>query len=83
MPRTPAPPLHCAACKRRIGRRATHFLIGTPGAEQVVCGRCLYDRALRARFYPDCADVWHDLFDHGLSHASRAGAVRVLDSRER
>jgi hypothetical protein len=34
----PAPPLDCAACGRRIGRRAGHFLLDD---RRVVCSRCL------------------------------------------
>jgi hypothetical protein len=39
-------------------------------------------RPLHAKYYPDCVEHWHDMFDHHISHATRAGAWLALDAPE-
>ena len=74
-----APPLDCAVCHRTIAKKRTHYLLGDRTADRLVCGRCLAaGPELHARFYPDCPDGWHDLYDHPMSLASRAAAATVL-----
>ncbi len=70
----PAPAFDCASCGRRIGKTATHHLIGGSG---VVCSRCL-TRPAHARLFPDCPHRWHDVYDHQCSPGTRAGIAAHL-----
>jgi hypothetical protein len=76
----PAPALRCDQCGKRIGRRRLHCVLGD-GA-RLLCSRCLSRRELHAVYYPDCPVRWHDMYDHGLSFATRAAAWFVLDNPE-
>jgi hypothetical protein len=40
-------------------------------------------RLLHAKYYPDCQEHWHDMFDHHISHATRAAAWVVLEDPRR
>jgi hypothetical protein len=81
----PAPALRCDECRKRIGKPRTHFVTAS---ENLLCPHCMtLNRAasgrLHAKYYPDCPEPWHDMFDHGLSHATRAGAWFVLTNPEK
>jgi hypothetical protein len=58
----PAPPIDCAICRRRLGKRATHYLLDD---HRVVCGRCYVAGDER-------------LWDQLKSIGSRAGVAHVL-----
>jgi hypothetical protein len=79
----PAPPFDCVECRRRIGKTRTHMLIGYPdqaSTDRLLCIRCAEApaRQLHPKYYPDCEVHWHDLYDHGMAHATRAGAASLL-----
>jgi hypothetical protein len=78
----PAPALRCDECGKRIGRRRLHALIETDRMH-LLCGRCLDRQDLHANYYPDCPEIWHDMFDHHISYTSRAAAWFVLTDPER
>jgi hypothetical protein len=85
MSTTKAPPIDCAACGRRIGKRAGHVLLGYPddlAVDKVICLGCMMNhtstRLLHARFYPNCEHDWHDLWDHQHCGATRAAAAHLL-----
>jgi hypothetical protein len=72
----PAPALCCDECGKRIGKPRTHFITAS---ENLLCARCMMPNRggsthLHAKYYPGCPDHWHGMFDHGLTHATRAGA---------
>jgi hypothetical protein len=46
--------------------------------EHVLCLACMDKRAMHARFFPECHNPWHDVYDHGLTLATRPSAWRVL-----
>lgn len=71
----PTQPRECVHCGRRIGAGATHYLAPTTDPVTVVCVRCLA-RPNHARAYPDCPHRWHDMHDHELISATRAGIAR-------
>lgn len=72
----PAPPLVCAGCGRIIGKSRAHSLTDD---HRVLCSRCLADRRLHPRMWPDCPEDWHDCHDHVTSVAgTRAGVAAVL-----
>jgi hypothetical protein len=75
-----APALRCDQCRRRIGQRRFHCVVDNT---KLLCSRCLGDRGLHAKYYPACAEDWHDMYDHPLKLATRAAAWFVLDSPER
>lgn len=82
---TSAPALDCGHCGRRIGKTAGHILIGAEPytADRLLCIRCMSRRrtvgaALHGRYYPECSEPWHDLYDHPGAHATRAAAARLL-----
>jgi hypothetical protein len=77
MTRTPAPPVDCDQCGRRIGARRVHYVATTATPLVVVCVRCL-GRGAHARIYPACPEQWHDMHDHDLSFASRAAVAWLL-----
>lgn len=70
----PAPAFDCTRCRRRIGKRAGHYLID---GGRVVCARCL-DRAAHSELFPDCEIRWHDVLDHKGSQGTRAGIAAHL-----
>ena len=74
----PAPALDCSGCGRRIGKTALHLVLADE--LMVICGRCGVEksRATHAGIFPDCRERGHDLLDHHPSHATRAGAARLL-----
>lgn len=74
--RLPAGLLHCAVCGRAIPKSTGCVLFGAvsdfraeplkPGsfdAAGVVCYRCVRDRRIHAKFYPDCDIPGHDMYD--------------------
>jgi hypothetical protein len=71
---TAAPPLDCAGCSRRIGKKAGHYLTEDG---RVVCSRCL-TQAVHAALYPGCPHRWHDTLDHLASTGTRAGIAAKL-----
>lgn len=73
-----APPLHCCACKRQIGKRRVH-LIFEPAV--LLCARCADDRTQHARRYAACDKQWHDMWDHLECTATRAAAWFALSAR--
>lgn len=73
---TSAEPLDCHVCRRRIGKRRTHFM--TEAGPFPVCGRCLDARHTHAQLYPDCPAAWHTMHDHGLVFATRAAAHHII-----
>jgi late competence protein required for DNA uptake (superfamily II DNA/RNA helicase) len=81
----PAPALRCDECGKRIGKPRTHFI---PASENLLCPSCMVltrsgSVRLHAKYYPDCPETWHDMWDHSLSHATRAGAWFVLPDPEK
>ncbi|BBZ74142.1 hypothetical protein [Mycobacterium paraseoulense] len=76
----PAPALNCSVCGRRIGLRGAHFFV-QPNV--LMCGKCATwdnnSRTAHAARYPDCPDTWHDMWDHYICSATRAGAWYVLE----
>ena len=68
-------PFDCHACGRRIGKPRNHLIVRK---RFVLCIRCNDNPALHAVYYPDCGVPWHDLADHGVMFATRAGAHRLL-----
>lgn len=70
-----APALDCSQCHRQMGLRAPHLIIGK---RLVICVKCADARGSHSRYFPECADQWHDLRDHPLDYATRAGAWCVL-----
>ena len=82
----PAPALRCDECARRIGKTNTHLV--TPDRGNLFCVRCWMgprstQARLHARLYPDCPHTWHDLGDHHVGHATRAGAWFALHDPEK
>jgi hypothetical protein len=71
----PAPPHDCSACGHRIGKRRFHCIVDNT---HVLCGRCMNQRHLHAKYYPDCPVAWHDMYDHGVHFATRAAVWYVL-----
>jgi hypothetical protein len=74
-----APALCCDECGRRIGQRRFHCVVDNT---KLLCSRCLGDRGLHAKYYPACAEDWHDMYDHPLKLATRAAAWFVLTDSE-
>ena len=77
----PAPALRCDECRRRIGKVNTHTV--TADGATLLCINCHMapgptQTRLHSRLYPSCPDIWHDLGDHAVQFASRAGAWFVL-----
>jgi hypothetical protein len=76
----PAPALRCDECGKRIGRRRLHFVTASA---HLLCGSCLDKRQLHTKYYPDCPENWHDMYDHGGQLATRAAAWFVLNNPEK
>lgn len=81
----PAPALCCDECRKRIGKSRTHFVIASGN---LLCPGCLVltrgsSARLHAKYYPDCPEDWHDMWNHNISHATRAAAWFVLAEPER
>lgn len=79
----PAPALDCHECGRRIGKQRLHFITKfghQPG--RLLCGKCRDNKSLHAKYYPDCPDDWHDMWDHPCHGATtRATAWLILNGR--
>jgi hypothetical protein len=67
--------MDCAACRRRLGKRATHYLLDN---QRVVCGACLNIPRLHATFFPACPKEWHDMHDHHNKMGTPAGIACAL-----
>lgn len=78
----PAPALRCDECGKRIGIRRGHHVLSD--GEILLCGGCRTSysagrgRGMHSKYYPDCPDSWHDMFDHPGHLATRAAAWFVL-----
>ena len=70
-----APAVDCGRCGRHMGKTATHYVVVETLA--VVCGRCL-EKPAHAQLFPDCLAKWHDMQDHDLIFATRAGVPYAL-----
>lgn len=74
-----APALRCDECSRQIGLKANHSITETG---VLLCGGCVFSmsgtRGLHAKYHPDCEHDWHDLWDHPVTSATRAGAWWAL-----
>jgi hypothetical protein len=82
----PAPALRCDECRRRLGKQATHFVIA--GGEYLLCQACMTgsrgrSQRLHGKYYPECPESWHEMFDHEKSFATRAGAWFSLTDPEK
>jgi hypothetical protein len=75
-----APALYCDECGRRIGQRRFHCVVSmTPSC----CAAGAWGgRGLHAKYYPACAENWHDMYDHPLKMATRAAAWFILTDAE-
>jgi hypothetical protein len=75
--------INCVVCDRPISPRRHVVLLGTRDdydPARVVCTRCMQNsNPLHARFWPDCPEAWHDLYDHPHALATKAAAVYLLD----
>lgn len=69
-----AEPFNCHHCRRLIGQRRTHLIVNG----HVLCIRCMEKRELHPIYWPDCPEAWHDMYDHGLTFATRAAAQWTL-----
>jgi hypothetical protein len=81
-----APALRCDECGKRISK--PQGLHGVTESQNLLCGRCLVPQhagtqCLHAKYYPDCPEAWHDMFDHHISYATRAAAWLVLPDPEK
>jgi hypothetical protein len=76
----PAPAHDCHECGKHIGNRRFHCIVDNT---RVLCGRCLDQRHLHTKYYPECPDAWHDMYDHDLKLATRAAAWFVLNDPEK
>jgi hypothetical protein len=81
----PAPALNCGHCRRQLGKTVGHLLIGAEpySPDRLLCTHCMSPKrtvaqSLHGRYYPDCGDAWHDLYDHPIAHATRAAAAHLL-----
>lgn len=74
-----AEPYDCHNCRRRIGARRKHLIIRE---RHVICTGCMNDPKLHATYHPDCPIPWHDMYDHGIHLATRAGARWTLTKQE-
>jgi hypothetical protein len=78
----PPPALRCDECGQRLGKARGHLVTAS---QNLVCARCALENArrLHTKYYPDCPEDWHDVFDHHIGHATRAGAWFVLADPEK
>ena len=75
--KTPAPPVDCTHCGRRIGARRVHYVAVHATPVAVMCVKCL-GRTAHTHTYPECPYQWHDMHDHDLSFATRAAVAWLL-----
>jgi hypothetical protein len=74
MTRSAAVARQCANCGRTLGARRSHYV----ASGVVFCGACVDKPSAHTMAHPECAESWHDLHDHYLSMATRAGVTHAL-----
>ncbi|MCV7317269.1 hypothetical protein H7J77_17175 [Mycolicibacillus parakoreensis] len=70
----------CNVCNRRLGLNRMHLVVNNT---TILCARCANEngRRLHSELHPDCPEDWHDVYDHPLKFATRAGVFRVQQIR--
>ena len=78
----PPPVLSCEECGARLVKGRGHYVVA--GAH-LLCSGCLLPdgglgstRRLHARYYPNCPDARHEMWDHEVRNATRAAAWYLL-----
>lgn len=56
-----APAFTCNACHRVIGQDEGHNVTDD---HRLICHPCLTTTPLHSRWYPQCPNGWHDMYDH-------------------
>ncbi|AZL13756.1 hypothetical protein CXR25_13725 [Brevibacterium aurantiacum] len=56
-----APAFTCNACHRVIGQDEGHNVTDD---HRLICYPCLTTTPLHSRWYPQCPNGWHDMYDH-------------------
>lgn len=70
----------CFRCRKRIGKTGGRMLLPELG-NQVWCSPCFNSKDAHRSAYPQCADTWHDMWDHRNSLCTYAAAELILTTK--